>query len=75
LGFFSIPGAAAGFFLSAWFTMVFWGMVAPDLGIATIGYPKAMLVTIAVWLVIAPLAAAIAKSEAKKPWFFWRRWD
>ena len=35
--------------------MIFWGIVAPDVGVATIGYPKAMLVTIALWLVVGPL--------------------
>lgn len=36
--------------------MVFWGMVSPDVGVATVGYPKAMLVTIGLWLVVFPLA-------------------
>jgi len=38
--------------------MIFWGIIAPDLDLKTIGYPMAMLVTIAIWLIIAPLAAA-----------------
>jgi hypothetical protein len=61
MGFFAIPTACAGFFLSAWITMIFWGIIAPDFNVKTIGYPMAMLITIGVWLVIAPLAAAIAK--------------
>lgn len=36
--------------------MIFWGIIAPDLGIVTIGYPKAMLVTVALWLIVGPLA-------------------
>ncbi len=36
--------------------MIFWGMVVPDTGVATIGYPKAMLATIGLWLVIFPVA-------------------
>lgn len=61
MGFLAIPTAAAGFFLSSWITMVFWGIIAPDFGVQTIGYPKAMLITIALWLVVAPLAAAIMR--------------
>ncbi|MDP3062004.1 MAG: hypothetical protein Q8O40_02140 [Chloroflexota bacterium] len=72
MGFFAIPAAGAGFFLSAWLTMVFWGMITPELGIPTIGYVKAMLVTIAVWLVVAPLAAAVSKREGGIRWYFWR---
>jgi hypothetical protein len=58
--FFAIPTAGGGFFFSAWLTMVFWGIIAPDLGLTSISYLKAMLVTIALWLVVAPLAGAVA---------------
>ncbi len=59
MGCFTILAAAIpGFFLSSLFTMLFWGVIAPDFGIETIGYPMAMLITIALWLVVAPLAAA-----------------
>jgi hypothetical protein len=61
MGFFALPSAVAGFFLSAFITMIFWGIIAPNFGVETIGYTMAMLVTIGIWLVIAPLAAAIAK--------------
>ena len=61
MGFFAIPAACAGFFLSSWILMIFWGIVAPDFNVKTIGYTMAMLITIGVWLVVAPLAAAIAK--------------
>ena len=61
MGFTAIPTAVAGFFLSAWILMMFWGIIAPDFGVKTIGYPMAMLITIGIWLVIAPLSAAIAK--------------
>ena len=61
-----IFGAAVpGFFLSSLFTMLFWGVIAPDLGIATISYVDAMLVTIAIWIVVAPLAAAAKRGK----WF------
>ncbi|RLC94049.1 MAG: hypothetical protein DRI39_04025 [Chloroflexi bacterium] len=62
--FFAIPTAGGGFFFSAWLTMIFWGIIAPDFSIETIGYVKAMLITIAVWLVVAPLAAAVARGKA-----------
>ena len=60
-GFFLIPSAGVGFFFSAWLTMMFWGMVAPDVGVKTISYPVAMLVTIALWLIMAPLIASISR--------------
>ena len=59
--FFAIPTAGGGFFFSAWLTMIFWGIIAPDLGLATLGYIKSMLVTIAMWLAVAPLMGAVAQ--------------
>ena len=61
MGFFAIPTAVAGFFLSSFITMIFWGIIAPDFNVKTLGYTMAMLITIGIWLIIAPLAAAIAK--------------
>ena len=46
-GFLAIPLAPDGFFFSSWIAMIFWGIISPDLGIGTISYGKAMLVTIA----------------------------
>ncbi len=57
MGFFRILAAIPGFFLSSFILMVLWGAIAPDFGIATIDYVKAMVITITIWLVIAPLAA------------------
>jgi len=63
-GFVAIPSAGIGFFASAWLMMIFWGIVAPGFGIKTIGYPTAMLVTIGIWLVVAPfIAAAVKRSK------------
>ena len=39
--------------------------LAPRYGLDTIGYPTAMLVTIALWLIVAPLAAASGKKGKK----------
>jgi len=61
MGFLAIPTAGGAFFLSAWLTMIFWGIIAPDLNLKTIGYPIAMLITIGIWLVVAPLAAAVTR--------------
>jgi hypothetical protein len=66
MGYFTILAAIPGFFLSAFFLMLFWGIIAPDFGLQTVNYSKAMLITIALWLAIAPLTAA----GGKKRW--WR---
>jgi hypothetical protein len=57
VGYFKILAAIPGFFLSAYFLMLLWGVIAPDFGIATISYVKSMLITITLWLAVAPLAA------------------
>jgi hypothetical protein len=57
MGFFSILAAIPGFFLSALFFMLLWGVIAPKLGMVDINYPTAMLITITLWLAVAPLAA------------------
>jgi hypothetical protein len=41
--------------------MLLWGVIAPDFGIASISYVRAMLVTITLWLAVAPLAVARRK--------------
>ncbi len=57
MGYFKILTAIPGFFLSAFFLMLLWGAIAPDFGIATISYVKSMLITITLWIAVAPLAA------------------
>jgi len=54
-GYFKILAAIPGFFLSAFFLMLLWGAIAPDFGIAAISYVKSMLITITLWLAVAPL--------------------
>ena len=56
---FAIPSAGAGFFFSAWLAMVFWGIVAPEVGLRTIDYLMAMVVTIGQWLVVAPVIGGV----------------
>ncbi len=38
--------------------MLFGGVVADELGISTYSYGTALIITIAMWLAVAPLAAA-----------------
>lgn len=58
MGYFTILAAIPGFFLSSFVFMLLWGVIAPKFGVAGIGYPMAMLMTITLWLTVAPLAAA-----------------
>lgn len=53
---------AAGplFFVSAWFLMLFAGGLAADTGIRPFGYVTSMVVTIALWLAVAPAIGAVA---------------
>ena len=61
MGYFLILAAIPGFFFSSFIVMLLWGAIAPDVGIKTIGYPMAMLVTLTLWLAVAPLAAAAGR--------------
>jgi len=61
MGYFRIFAAIPGFFLSSFFLMLLWGVIAPKIGLVTIDYPMAMLVNITLWLAVAPLAAAAGK--------------
>jgi hypothetical protein len=61
MGYFRILAAIPGFFLSSFFFMLLWGVIAPKLGLTSIDYPMAMLMTITLWLAVAPLAAVGSK--------------
>ena len=63
MGYFTILAVIPGFFLSSFFLMLLWGVIAPKIGLVTINYPLAMLVTITIWLAVAPLAAAGRKKK------------
>jgi hypothetical protein len=41
--------------------MLLWGVIAPKLGLNKIDYPTAMLITITLWIAVAPLAAAAGR--------------
>jgi hypothetical protein len=64
--FFGIVAAGPAFFVSAWVLMIFTGITASDVGIRPFGYLTAMVVTIGLWLVMAPAAGAIARATRKK---------
>lgn len=58
-----IMSSIPAFFFCSWLTMIFWGILAPEIVVKTISYPQAMLVTIALWLVVAPLASAAGRRK------------
>ncbi len=57
-GYFRILSAIPGFFISSAILMGLWGVLAPKLGVEDISYATAMLLTITIWLTVAPLVAA-----------------
>ena len=65
MGYLTILAAVPGFFLSSFFFKLLWGAIASKLDLAAINYPTAMLITITLWIAVAPLAAAAARSRKK----------
>ena len=66
MGYFRMLAAIPGFFLSSFFVMLLWDIVAPKLGVAAdINYVTSMLLTITLWIAVAPLAAAAGKKRFK----------
>jgi len=63
MGYFKILAAIPGFFLSSFFLMLLWGVIAPKIELPAIDYPMAMLVTVTLWLAVAPLAAAAGRKD------------
>jgi hypothetical protein len=62
MGYFKILAAIPGFFLSSFILMILWGaVIAPMFDIQTVSYVQSMLITIILWLAIAPLAAVGVK--------------
>lgn len=64
--FFGILAAGPAFFVSAWLLMLFAGITGADVGIRPFGYVTSMVVTIGLWLVLAPAIGAIARSGRRK---------
>jgi hypothetical protein len=64
MGYFKILSAIPGFFLSSFFVMLLWDAIASRMGIAAdINYVTSMLVTITLWIAVAPLAAVAGKNK------------
>lgn len=63
--YFKILAAGPTFFLSAWLLMLFAGGTSADLGIRPFGYLTSMVVTIGLWLTLAPAIGAIARIRTK----------
>ncbi len=60
-----LPAAGGMFFVSAWLMMLFAGATTHDTGIRPFGYVTSMVVTIGLWLVVAPaIGAAIRKPKS-----------
>jgi hypothetical protein len=59
--FFRLIAAGPAFFVSAWLLMVFAGIVSTDVGVHPFGYITSMVVTIALWLTVAPAIGAVAR--------------
>jgi hypothetical protein len=64
--FFKLLAAGPMFFVSAWLLMIFAGIVSTDTGIAPFGYLTSMVVTIGLWLTLAPAIGAVAQASARK---------
>jgi len=60
--YFKIVAAGPAFFVSAWLLMIFAGIAGTDVGIRPFGYLTAMVVTIGLWLTLAPAIGAIARA-------------
>jgi hypothetical protein len=64
MGYFRILAAIPGFFLSSLFFMLLWDVVAPKIGItADVNYVTSMLITITLWIAVAPLAGVGGKRK------------
>ncbi|MEK9658818.1 MAG: hypothetical protein VW450_02600 [Chloroflexota bacterium] len=46
--------------------MLFAGVIGPWFGLKTVSYVEAMVITIALWIVVAPLVAAVAGSRVRR---------
>jgi hypothetical protein len=64
--FFKIMTAGPAFFVSAWVLMLFAGIEANNVGIRPFGYITSMVVTIGLWLSVAPAMGAIARATRSR---------
>ncbi|HEY5111228.1 MAG TPA: hypothetical protein VII67_02750 [Acidimicrobiales bacterium] len=59
--FFRLVSAGPLFFVSSWVLMIFAGIVSHDVGIRPFGYVTSMVVTIGLWLTVAPAIGAVSQ--------------
>jgi hypothetical protein len=64
--FFKLVAAGPTFFVSAWVLMIFAGIIYQDVGIHPFGYVSSMLVTVGLWLTLAPAIGAVARVPGGK---------
>ena len=64
--FFRLFAAGPLFFVSAWLLMLFAGIVSTDVGIHPFGYLTSMVVTIGLWLTLAPAISAGGRGAPHK---------
>ncbi len=65
--FVKVVAAGPMFFASAWVLMIFAGIVYKDVGILPFGYMTSMVVTIGLWLTMAPAIGAATRVSNPKP--------
>lgn len=58
--YFRLPAAGLFFFVSGWFLMIFAGMTAARVGIRPFGYGTSLVLTLGLWLAVAPAVGAVA---------------
>ena len=58
-----LMSAGPMFFVSSWILMIFAGAVHHDVGIRPFGYVTSMIVTIGLWLSVAPAIEAMARGR------------
>jgi len=63
--FFRVVLAGPFFFVCSWILMLFVGAVHVDVGIRAFGYITAMIVTIGLWLTLAPAIRAVSRPSRK----------
>ena len=66
--FLRLPAAGVFFFVSAWILMIVAGITATDVGIRPFGYTTSLVVTIGLWLTLAPAIGAVARPGWSGTW-------
>ena len=72
-GCFGLLAAGPMFFVSGWVLMLFAGIVHEDVGIRPFGYGTALIVTLGLWLALAPAISAIVRTTWKSAAVWWRK--